>query len=252
MPQSVKGRSTNPLRLASQASRPGQRQQERIQRAARRQRRQRIITSVVAAFLVIVLGVAGTIWFQNYTAQQIVLANIHGTATANASTHSTATAITKDCFVNPSGPTVPAIYDGTATPAAGPSSSPSLSGQPVSLAAGLKYVDIRTGTGAAAKSGSNILVNYTGWIASTCQKFSSSYDSIRGTPGTPFTLKLGAGQVIPGWDKGLIGIKGGGIRRLYIPSALAYGTQGSQDSSGNQVIPANADLIFDVFVASVK
>jgi peptidylprolyl isomerase/FKBP-type peptidyl-prolyl cis-trans isomerase FkpA len=115
----------------------------------------------------------------------------------------------------------------------------------------LKYVDIKVGTGTAAVSGDSLSVEYTGWLASTCTKFDSSYDSTSGTPGTPFTFSLGEGQVIPGWDDGLLGMKPGGIRRLYIPSALAYGSQGQQDQNGNTIIPANANLIFDVQVLSV-
>lgn len=240
MPQTV-NRDNQP------ANRPGQRQQARLQRLARRQRRRRIIAISITAALIIILGVSGTLFFQNYTAQQTALANKHGTATATTGGHLTATSITKDCFVNPSGPSVPAIYaKGAPTPSAGPSSSPSLAGNPVTLTGGLKYVDIVTGTGPAAKTGSQISVEYTGWVASTCTKFDSSYDSTDATPGTPFSVAIGKGQVIKGWDDGLIGVKAGGVRRLYIPAALAYGDQ----AEGS--IPANSDLIFDVTVLSVK
>jgi hypothetical protein len=246
MPQTVNGQNTKTSGPASKASRPGQRQQERMQRLARRQRRRRIISGSITAVVLIALGVAGVLFYNSYSAQQAVLATTHANATATAGTHATATSITKNCFINPSGPSVPAIYDSSSTPGSGPSSSPSLSGNPVTLSGGLKYVDIRVGTGPAAKSGSNISVEYTGWLASTCTKFDSSYDGSNTTPGTPFTLTLGQGQVIPGWDKGLVGMKAGGIRRLYIPAALGYGNQ----SQGP--IPANADLVFDVSVLSVK
>lgn len=243
MPQTVNGESRPSLK----SNRPGQRQQDRLQRLARRQRRRRIITASVATALVLILGISGLLFFQNYTAQQTALANTHATATASTSAHLTATAITKNCFVNPSGPSVPAIYEsGAPTPSAGPSSSPSLDGKAVTLTGGLKYVDIVTGTGATAKSGSSVSVEYTGWVASTCAKFDSSYDGSSSTPGVPFSVTLGEGQVIKGWDQGLLGIKAGGTRRLYIPSALAYGNQ----AEGS--IPANADLIFDVTALSVK
>jgi hypothetical protein len=248
MPQTVKGQNAN---APSRINRPGQRQQDRIQRYARRQKRRRIITASVAAALVVILGVGGTIFFQSYTAQQAALATAHANATATVGARATATSITADCFINKSGPTMPAIYDGSATPSSGPSSSPSLSGNPVTLSGGLKYVDIKVGTGMAAASGDSVSVEYTGWLASTCAKFDSSYDATAGTPGAPFTFSLGEGQVIPGWDDGLLGMKPGGIRRLYIPSALAYGSQGQQDQNGNTIIPANADLIFDVQVVSI-
>ena len=242
MPPTMNGKKASDNQPGPKVYRPGQRQQERMQRLARRQKRQRIILASMAAVLLVAAGIAGAVWYQNYNAQLAIAANNHATATANAN----ATSIATNCFINPSGPKVPAIYAGTATPNAGPSSSPELSGTPTKLQGGLQYVDIITGKGPAAKSGSNISVEYTGWVASTCTKFDSSYDGSSGTPGTPFTVALGQGQVIPGWDQGLVGIQAGGIRRLFIPAALAYG------SSGQGSIPPNADLIFDVTALSVK
>jgi FKBP-type peptidyl-prolyl cis-trans isomerase len=160
-----------------------------------------------------------------------------------AANNTTATAISKNCFIDPSGPSVPSIYTSSATPSAGPVSAPAVSGTPVTLSGGLKYVDIKTGTGQAARSGSTLAARYTGWLASTCQKFDSSYDR---PPGSPFTFTVGQGQVIQGWDQGLPGIKAGGIRRLFIPAALGYGSQ------AQGLIPANSDLIFDVQAISVQ
>jgi len=151
----------------------------------------------------------------------------------------------KNCFIDPSGPRVPAVYTSRSTPSAGPATAPAVSGTPVALPDGLKYVDIKVGSGPAAHNGSNVAVNYTGWLASTCQKFDSSYDSHGSQSPQPFTVPLGQGQVIKGWDEGLVGMKTGGIRRLFIPSALGYGAQ------ANGPIPANADLIFDVQVVSI-
>lgn len=246
MPQTVRGENTKTPGSTSRFNRPGQRQQERLQRLARRRKRQRIISASVAALLIIILGVAGTLFFRSYTAQQAAIAATHATATAKTGNSLTATAIAANCFVNPSGPKVPAIYQSAATPSSGPSSSPSLNGKPVTLAGGLKYVDIVAGTGAAAKSGSTITVEYSGWVANTCTKFDSSYDSTDNTPGTSYPVQLGEGQVIKGWDQGLLGVKAGGIRRLYIPAALGYGDQ------AQGAIPANSNLIFDVTVLSVK
>ncbi len=208
-----------------------------MQRLARRRKRQRIITASIAAFLVVAAGIAGTILFQNYNAQQAAIASAHATATANVEAHATATAVTKDCFVTAGAPPVPSIYTVSATPTAGPGTAPEVSGTPVTLKNSLKYVDIKVGTGPAAKSGDNVTVNYTGWLASTCKEFDSSYDShsdLNGNPvaPAPFPFTLGKGQVIPGWDQGVVGMKAGGIRRLYIPSALAYGSQGSGIYSG--------------------
>lgn len=102
---------------------------------------------------------------------------------------------------------------------------------------GLKYGDILVGTGAAAVAGKNVTMQYTGWTADGKQ-FDSSRQSGRG----PFEVdNLGQGQVIPGWNEGIQGMKLGGVRRLVIPPALAYGAQGYPPA-----IPPNATLTFDV------
>jgi len=150
------------------------------------------------------------------------------------------------CFLDPSGSNVPAIYASSATPTTGPATAPKLKGTPVRLSDGLQYVDIKKGAGPAVVNGRQITTNYTGWLASTCQKFDSSYDSHSGQSAQPLTVQIGKGMVIKGWDEGLIGMKPGGIRRLFIPAALAYGEQ----SIGP--IPPNADLIFDVQIVAVQ
>jgi len=103
--------------------------------------------------------------------------------------------------------------------------------------------DLITGTGATATSGSTITVNYVGVLYKTGQEFDSSWKT--GQPFAPF--KLGAGAVIPGWDKGLVGMKVGGRRELIIPPSLAYGASGS-----GSTIPPNSTLIFvvDLLAAS--
>ena len=100
----------------------------------------------------------------------------------------------------------------------------------------LKIQDLKEGEGPAAQEGDTLLVHYTGWLADGT-KFDSSHD--HNQPFTPF--KLGAGQVILGWDKGLIGMKVGGKRKLTIPPELAYGEKGSSPT-----IPPNATLTFEV------
>ena len=84
----------------------------------------------------------------------------------------------------------------------------------------LKIEELKAGTGTEAAAGKTVDVHYTGWLT-TGQKFDSSVDR-----GKPFSFKLGAGQVIKGWDQGVAGMKVGGKRKLTIPPALAYGDRG--------------------------
>ena len=111
----------------------------------------------------------------------------------------------------------------------------------VTTASGLKYEDLDAGTGATAQSGQTAKVHYTGWLT-TGQKFDSSKDR-----NDPFEFTLGAGQVIKGWDEGVVGMKVGGKRKLTIPPALGYGARGA-----GGVIPPNAELIFEVELLGVK
>ncbi len=104
----------------------------------------------------------------------------------------------------------------------------------------LQVEDLVEGTGAAAKSGDNVTVHYTGWLTDGT-KFDSSVDS-----GQPFQFPLGAGRVIAGWDQGVEGMKVGGKRKLTIPPSLGYGEQGA-----GGVIPPNATLVFEVELISV-
>lgn len=233
--------------------RPGQRQQERLQRLARRRRRRRIISASIAAFLLIVVGVAADVLYQNYNAQQETI-HAHATGTAEAHVHATstvianatATVVSKNCFVSSNGETVPSIYTSSATPTTGPTTAPVIKGTPVTMKDGLKYIDIKVGTGEAVKTSQTVTANYTGWLASNCQKFDSSYDAHGTSAPAPISIQIASGSVIQGWVEGLAGMKDGGIRRLYIPSALGYGSQASGP------IPANADLIFDVQLISFK
>ena len=105
----------------------------------------------------------------------------------------------------------------------------------------LKIEDIKVGTGAEAKAGDTILVHYIGTFLSG-QKFDSSLDR-----GTPLQFVLGVGQVIQGWDQGVLGMKVGGKRKLTIPPNLAYGEQGA-----GGVIPPNAALVFEVELVDVQ
>jgi FKBP-type peptidyl-prolyl cis-trans isomerase len=111
---------------------------------------------------------------------------------------------------------------------------------PVKLPDGLKFVDLKIGDGAVVKSGDKLTVQYTGWLST-----GSEFDSSRTSDRQPFQFTLGQQQVIPGWDEGIPGIKVGGRRKLIIPPALGYGSQGQAPS-----IPANATLVFIVEVLS--
>jgi FKBP-type peptidyl-prolyl cis-trans isomerase FkpA len=113
---------------------------------------------------------------------------------------------------------------------------------------GLKYIDLKVGTGTLVHSNDIVTVQYTGWL-NDGTKFDSSRDPSR----SAFAVTLGQGQVIAGWDEGIPGMKVGGKRKLIIPPALGYGAQGQQDQqSGAYIIPPNATLVFEVEVVSVK
>jgi FKBP-type peptidyl-prolyl cis-trans isomerase len=117
--------------------------------------------------------------------------------------------------------------------------------QVVTYPDGLKFIDLKVGTGAVAVPGKNVTVEYTGWLSD-----GTKFDSSRGR--APFTFILGQGHVIPGWDEGLQGMKVGGKRKLIIPPALGYGSAGQTDqTTGAQVIPPNATLTFDVELIKV-
>lgn len=99
----------------------------------------------------------------------------------------------------------------------------------------LDVTDLSEGTGDAVKAGDCLLAKYYGTLATTGEKFDENY-----TQPSSLKFQVGTGQVIPGWDQGLLGMKAGGERRLTIPSELAYGPQASGQ------IPANSDLVFFV------
>ena len=111
---------------------------------------------------------------------------------------------------------------------------------PVKSVTSLQTIDIKPGTGAEAKAGDTLSVDYTGAVAATGVVFESSIDS-----GQPATLSLNG--VIEGWQKGIPGMKEGGTRRLLIPAKQAYGANPPAGSG----IPANADLVFDVTLQKV-
>ena len=114
-------------------------------------------------------------------------------------------------------------------------------GKVITTKSGLKYQDLKEGTGPEAKKGDMVTVHYTGWLKNG-KKFDSSLDRKM-----PFSFKLGAGRVIKGWDEGVAGMKTGGKRKLIIPPDLAYGDRGA-----GKVIPPNAELTFEVELLKIQ
>jgi len=124
----------------------------------------------------------------------------------------------------------------TETPAEGAKGS----GKEITTASGLKYVDVKVGTGASPKVGQMVTVHYTGTLTDG-KKFDSSRDRSE-----PFEFAIGIGKVIQGWDEGVMTMKVGGRRKLIIPASLGYGEMG-QDP-----IPGGATLLFDVELLGIK
>ncbi len=108
-------------------------------------------------------------------------------------------------------------------------------------ASGVEYTDTVVGTGASPQTGQTVTVHYTGRLANGT-KFDSSVDR-----GQPFQFTIGVGQVIKGWDEGVLSMNVGGKRTLTIPPQLGYGARGA-----GSVIPPHATLVFEVELLGVK
>jgi peptidylprolyl isomerase len=106
----------------------------------------------------------------------------------------------------------------------------------------LEIKDLEQGSGAAAKPGDTVSVNYVGVNYKTGKEFDASWDR-----GEPFSFTLGAGEVIPGWDQGVAGMKVGGRRELIIPPGLGYGAAGAPPA-----IPPNETLVFVVDLEAIE
>lgn len=130
---------------------------------------------------------------------------------------------------------IPACSQKETAPATDSRQTRTENGRTVTTASGLMYDDLVVGTGPSPIAGKKVTVHYTGWLENG-KKFDSSRDN-----GRPFEFTIGAGQVIPGWDEGVMTMKTGGKRRLIIPPRLGYGSSGA-----GGVIPPDATLIFEV------
>src|SRR5262249_43517482 len=118
---------------------------------------------------------------------------------------------------------------------------PEKEGPITTTASGLQYADLRPGSGErSVKNADQIVVHYTGTFTDG-RKFESSHDK-----GEPYSLAVGAREVIEGWDEGLLGMKVGGKRKLMVPAKLAYGAKGNPP-----VIPPNTDLIFVIELVKI-
>lgn len=110
----------------------------------------------------------------------------------------------------------------------------------IKTASGLMYKDRKVGKGTSAKAGDKVTVHYKGWLDN-----GQVFDSSRRPGRDPFSFTLGRGEVIKGWDEGIVGMKPGGVRELIIPPSLGYGDQ----DLGN--IPPNSTLHFEVELLKV-
>jgi FKBP-type peptidyl-prolyl cis-trans isomerase FkpA len=110
-------------------------------------------------------------------------------------------------------------------------------------------LDLRTGTGAEATTGRAVTVNYTGWLYSALgtDNKGTLFDSSLAAGRTPLVFTIGAGNIIPGFSQGTVGMRVGGLRRVVMPPSVAYGSAGS-----GTTIPPNATLIFEIELLAVQ
>lgn len=141
-------------------------------------------------------------------------------------------------------PTDASVQIGTSTDAATSASTTNqttMTPEDAAKITDLKMKDVVTGTGPAAKAGDTVTVNYVGMLTN-----GKVFDASANHGSTGFSFTLGAGQVIKGWDEGLVGMQVGGKRELLIPAALAYGNRAM-----GEAIPANSPLIFEVELVKI-
>jgi FKBP-type peptidyl-prolyl cis-trans isomerase FkpA len=114
-----------------------------------------------------------------------------------------------------------------------------------SSSAPYSQLDVLIGTGSEAAVGSILTVNYTGWLYDASKPDNKGMQFDTSVGGTPFVFALGVNSVIAGWEKGIVGMKVGGVRRLVIPPSLGYG------DIRNHSIPAYSTLIFDIELVGI-
>jgi peptidylprolyl isomerase len=204
------------------------RRQAEMERRARAKRRNTVIGACVGTLaVIIVLVIIGIVIFGGSSSKKASAAKPGTTPTATPS-------------VSPSTPPPPAPKKcakiSPNPPAKGDPMVPDVKGKAPTK---LVVKDIKVGHGKPAKVGDKVVVKYVGVACSTGKAFDASYTD----PANPtlkkkeFPFTLGKGQVIPGWDKGLVGMKAGGVRQLIIPASLAYGTTGSGSTiAGNETL----------------
>lgn len=193
---------------------------------ARRRRRNTIAGAVAATLLVIGGIIALAIGLSGGGGKKLNAADqLSATPSASASASATPPpAAPKKCA--PIKPNPPAKGDPTVPPVTGKAPTK------------LVVKDLKKGHGPAAKSGDKLTVNYVGVSCSTGTAFDASYPRHQ-----PFPLTLGQGQVIKGWDQGLVGMKAGGRRELIIPASLGYGPTGSGPIKPNETLIFVVDLV---------
>lgn len=193
---------------------------------ARRRRRNTIAGAVVATLAVIGAIVGLAIGLSGGGGKKVNAADkVSATPTPSASASATPPpAAPKKCA--PIKPNPPAKGDPTVPPVTGKAPTK------------LVVKDLKKGHGAPAKAGDKLTVNYVGVSCSTGTSFDASYPRHQ-----PFTLTLGQGQVIKGWDQGLVGMRAGGQRELVIPASLGYGAGGSGPIKPNETLIFVVDLV---------
>jgi FKBP-type peptidyl-prolyl cis-trans isomerase len=129
----------------------------------------------------------------------------------------------------------------SATPVVSVSRPTPVSGEGIAAPSGVKYWDIQSGEGTPAVKGHVVKVLYKAWVEGG-KMFDSSTSLDK-----PTIFTLGAGQVIPGWEEGMEGMKAGGKRQIRVPAELAYGAAGVPP-----IVPPNSNLIFDVLLIEVQ
>jgi FKBP-type peptidyl-prolyl cis-trans isomerase FkpA len=185
------------------------REQRRAERIARRNR-QRLILGAIIAVVVIAIGI---LIYRDYSSR------VAASATPTAAT-------------------TPGASSGSYPIGTLDTTKPTPSSNAVTTSSGLVYEDLQIGDGATATAGNTVTVNYIG-----CLDDGTSFDS---NLNSAFSFTIGSGQVIPGWDEGVQGMKVNGTRLLVIPPSLGYG------ATANGPIPANSTLTFEVQLVGIK